>query len=335
MTETASGLPPERRRDLDDLLRTVKELRPLPALAIRLIAMAENTRFSAQDLAAAIRMDQALTLRILRLGNSPTFGLPRRITTLREAIVLLGFREVRSLALAVCVIDDSAQRTVDASVLDYHTFWINSLTVAAFADVLARGEGHDHDEAFSAGIIHNVGRLALAQHRPEWLVESVTLAAQDGIPIHEAQRHLFDFTDAELGAAIARASSFPERLIEAVERHAWPLAAFEDRTSLGYLIVRARRFARHHGIADGVDPVTSRGTVDFDWRQPKVIAALRHAGGIATVLKRGEEFLSESRTHQPVALRTETRRYLDGAPPTPSAPRRLTGSDRGRFRRAE
>jgi HD-like signal output (HDOD) protein len=335
VTETPDDLALRRRRDLDHLLRTVKELRPLPALAVRLIAMAEDTRFSAQDLAAAIRMDQALTLRILRLANSPTFGLPRRITTLREAIVLLGFREVRSLALAVCVIDDSAQRTVDASVLDYHTFWINSLTVAAFADVLARGEGHDHDEAFSAGIIHNVGRLALAQHRPEWLVASVKLAAQDVVTIHEAQRHLFDFTDAELGAAIARASSFPERLIEAVERHAWPLAAFEDRTSLAYLVVRARRFARHHGIADGVDPVTARGTVDFDWRQPKVIAALKQAGGVTELLKRGEEFLSESRAQPPIALRTETRRYLDGSPPAPSNPRRLTGADRGRFRRAE
>jgi len=285
---------PEQQEAMDDLIREVKELRPLPAIALRLIAMAEDRRFSAQDLAATIRTDQALTLRILRLANSPAFGLPRRITSLREAIVLLGFREVRSLALGACVVDASVRDRIAGAMLDYEVFWVNSLVVAYFSQVLADAEGLDRDEGFTAGVVHNVGRLALAQHRPDWLRDAVMLARAEGFAVHDAQVHQLGFTDAELGAAVARTWSFPPTLVEAVERHAWPLSQLGKARDLDGIVARARRFARAHRVTDGVDVVGHTLSPDRDWMLPATAEALRRLGGVPGVLQRARAFLVEA-----------------------------------------
>jgi HD-like signal output (HDOD) protein len=284
---------PEQQDDFDQLIREVKELRPLPAIALRLIAMAEDSRFSAQDLAGTIRTDQALTLKILRLANSPAFGLPRRITSMREAIVLLGFREVRALALAACVVDNTIRERIRGAQLNYETFWVNSLVIAHFAQVLAEAEGVDRDEGFTAGVVHNVGRLAIAQHRPEWLRDSVEWARTNDLSVHEAQVHLFGFTDADLGAEIARTWSFPQRLVEAVERHAWPLSRLDATQELDSIVARARRFARAHRIWDSVEVIGKPLTPDSDWQLPRVSSGLKAMGGVSGIVDRAHALLGE------------------------------------------
>jgi len=290
---TARTLTSEQQEDFDLLLREVKELRPLPAIALRLIAMAEDSRFSAQDLAGTIRTDQTLTLKILRLANSPAFGLARRITSLREAIVLLGFREVRSLALAACVVDPTIGDRITGAQLNYETFWVNSLVVAHFAQVLAEAEGVDRDEGFTAGIVHNVGRLAMGQHRPHWLRDSVYWAREQRVTVHEAQIVTLGFTDAELGGEIARTWSFPQRLAEAVERHAWPLSKLSGTRDLDSIVARARRFARANGISDSVDPRSKPLAADMDWQLPKVHTGLQALGGVTGVIERASALLGQ------------------------------------------
>ncbi|MEX2374037.1 MAG: HDOD domain-containing protein [Dehalococcoidia bacterium] len=293
MTSVAnvSKRTPEQQSEFELLLREVKELRPLPAIALRLIAMSEDARFSAQDLAETIRTDQALTLKILRLANSPLFGMPRRVTSLREAIVLLGFREVRSMALGACVVDHVMHDRLAEAGLDYEQFWMNSLAVAHFAQVLAELEVVGREDAFTAGVVHNVGRLALGQHRPQWMAQSVEEAASQGISVHEAQLAQFGFTDAQIGSALAAAWSFPQGLVEAAERHQWPLSDIPDRRGLDSIVARARRFARAHGISDGVDLIGSRLHPDTEWQMPRVALALRAVGGVDGVVERARAYV--------------------------------------------
>lgn len=296
MTSVAPpDLSPEQQISFETLLHEVKELQPLPAIALRLIAMAEDGRFSAQDLAGTIRTDQALTLKILRLANSPAFGLPRRITSLREAIVLLGFREVRSLALGACVVDATVRDRIAGAMLDYEVFWVNSLVVAYFAQSLAEADGVDRDEAFTAGVVHNVGRLAMAQHRPDWLRETVLLARTESMTVHDAQVARLGFTDAELGAAIARAWSFPPRLVDAVAHHAWPLSRLGGAADLDTVVAKARRFARSQSVSDGVDTLPAQPLApDSEWQLPRVSDSLRSLGGVPGVLERARAFLLDT-----------------------------------------
>lgn len=82
--------PVDHSPELDLLIAEVAELRPLPAVAVRALEIAEGEHFSAHELAQAISADQALTAKLLRLSNSAYYGFPRRITTVRDAVVLLG-----------------------------------------------------------------------------------------------------------------------------------------------------------------------------------------------------------------------------------------------------
>jgi HD-like signal output (HDOD) protein len=278
----------EQQRILDELVVEVEQLSPLPEIAARIVNMSENDRFSAQDLATTIIADQALTVKILRLANSAFLGLPRRIGSVRESIVLLGFREVKATALTACVID-AAQPTTH---LDYEKFWLNSVITGMLSEVLAKAERHGQDEAFTAGLLHNVGRLALDQHRPEYLGRGIRLAHAEGITVHDAQLKMLGFTDADLGAGIVRASNFPPLLCDAVAHHAASLRTLPDPAEVDALVVRARRYARANGIHDGVDDLAPL-TADSEWLIPPLSTELEHVGGIDALRRRAESLLGE------------------------------------------
>jgi HD-like signal output (HDOD) protein len=289
MTQFDASRLGDARARLNALVAEIGELRPLGATARQILHITSQDRFSAYELAGVIASDQALTSKMLRLANSAYYGFARRITTMRDAVVLLGFREVRSATLASCVIE-----AVPASRhIDYDRFWHYSATVGMLAEVLARAERRATDEAFTAGIVHNIGRLALDQHRPAQFGEALAVAERDGISLYEAEIRVVGFTDAELGGALARFWDFPAELAEAVEQHDAPPDALPAR-SLAGLVSRARRFAHAHGVADGVEgPAPSAGPAD-EWSIPPLATSLETAGGFEGLLVRANAFVEHA-----------------------------------------
>ena len=158
---------------LEALTEEIGELRPLGATARQVMRITSEDRFSAHDLANVIAADQALTVKMLRLSNSAYYGFSRRITTMRDALVLLGFREVRATTMASCIIEAMPV----SRHINYETFWHYSVSIGMLAEVLARAERVKTDEAFTAGVVHNIGRLALDQHRPTAFGEVLAYAA--------------------------------------------------------------------------------------------------------------------------------------------------------------
>jgi len=275
---------------LDEILIEIAELRALPAVAARVIEIAGGDKFSAHELAQAVASDQALTAKMLRLANSAYYGYPRRITTVRDAVVLLGFRAVRSAALASCVIDTLPGGT---SNIEGNRFWEFSVTVGMLAEVLATAHHHHMDEAFTAGVLHNIGRLALDQHRPRELMAVTTLAVQKKISVSEAERHVLGFTDAELGGALAAHWNFPEELVDAVAQHDRKPSLIADQESLASYVSRARVFARATGLSDGLER-RQRAEPDPEWRVPPLSKALHQVGGMPGVQQRVEAFVSSA-----------------------------------------
>lgn len=277
--------------ELDALVEEIAELRPLPAVAARALQLAEGDRFSAHELAGAIAADPALTARILRLANSAYYGFPRRIATVRDAVVLLGFRAVRSATLAASVM----QAMPDARGVDATAFWRHSITVGLLAEVLARARRRHLDEAFTAGVLHNAGRLALAQQRPEELARVCAASRDRGVAIDVAERELLGFTDAELGGALALHWNFPEDLAEAVKKHQLDPSALPDAESLPAFIIRARLYARASGVHDSVDVPTERAVAAEEWSLPPVSTALEQQGGMEGVGERVSAFVENAR----------------------------------------
>lgn len=274
---------------LDELLAEISELRPLPAVAARAISLAESDQFSAHELAQAISADQALSAKILRLANSAYYGFPRRITTVRDAVILLGFRAVRSATLAACVID-----TLPGSrKMDRTAFWQFAVTVGMLAEILAHATGRNDEEAFTAGVLHNIGRLALSQHRPEELERARALAADQQVSVIEAEREIFGFTDAELGGGMALMWNFPKELADAVAQHHFDADDLPDRDSLAGYVVRARMYARSAGVHDGMEPPV-RGDPPQEWATTPLSAALEMRGGLAGIQERVNVFVNHA-----------------------------------------
>jgi len=281
--------PATGNAELDLLVQEIAELRPLPAVAMRVLKIAESEHFSAHELAQAIGTDAALTAKMLRLANSAYYGFPRRISTVRDAVVLLGFRAVRSATLATCVIETMPR----GAHIDDRAFWHFSITVAMLAEVLARSERRHTDEAYTAGVLHNIGRLALDQHRPDMLRRAVMLSQLEDMPLPDAQRALLGFTDAQVGGALALHWNFPAELAEAVANHQRSLDELGDRNSLAALVVRARSFARDRGMTDGVE-AEAAGEPDRGWLIAPVASVLAQAGGIDGVIERAAAFIEQT-----------------------------------------
>ena len=274
---------------LAELVAEIAELRPLPAVATSILRLTEHDRFSAHELASAITADQALTAKLLRLANSAYYGFPREIGTVRDAVVLLGFRTVRATTLASCVIGTLSE----ANHLDYESFWHFSVSTGMLAEMLARTEGVHQDSAFTAGVLHNVGLLALDQQRPELLGASLEQARDEKTTLREAQRALLGFTDGELGGAVASRWQFPPELVAAIRDHARPLDELPDRRSLTAFVLRARLLVRSHGVSDGIDH-PERAELPEEWTAPPLSVTLKRSGGMDGVLEKVDAFLDST-----------------------------------------
>ena len=274
---------------LEQIVDEFSERRPLNPVAQRIIALAEDERFSAHELAAGIASDAALTARMLRLANSAYYGFPRRISTVRDAVVLLGFRAVRSTTLATCLIDAMP----GGKVLDEAAFWRFSVSVGMLAELLARAEGVAPDEAFTAGVLHGIGRLALDQRLPDGLEHAVRHAQQHELTLPDAELDVLGYTDAQLGAALCERWALPAPLVEAVAGHMLDVEQLPPRGSLTSVVVRARVFVRSSGLSDGVE-VALEAPLRPEWAAPPLSVALDRAGGMEGVLGRVSAFIDSA-----------------------------------------
>ena len=274
------------RLTLDEVVAGVVELRPLPAVAFRVLELADDGKFSAHELASLIASDQALTAKILRLANSPFYGFARRITTVRDAVVLLGFRTVRQSTLATCVIGDDRRSTS----LDYDAFWQFCVATGMLAEVLARTEGRHQDQAFTAGVLHQVGVLALDQFRAD-LLRIVIERSASGTARAAAEREILGFTTTDLGGALAEHWGFPTELVRAIGGHTRPIDELAVDGGLAGIIARARLYARAHGLADGITPA-EQSPAPEEWSQGPLSVSLRQAGGMEKILERVDAFMA-------------------------------------------
>jgi len=117
-------------RDAAALLKTMVELPPLPAVSLRLMELASDERTNAQQLANVLSADPALTARILRFGNSAAYGYQRRVASVREAIMVVGFELVSQVAFATSMIDNFRRFRPGDEHFDTDTFWLHSVSVA-------------------------------------------------------------------------------------------------------------------------------------------------------------------------------------------------------------
>jgi HD-like signal output (HDOD) protein len=204
---------------------------PTPPLVFTQINKVINDPMtSAAKIAAIMSEDPAMTAKVLRLSNSAYFGARSEITHIRQAVVMLGLDAVKSLVLSSSVFDMFKNRKVDSGYQE--SFWRHSLATGLGARLVVRqtpGLSHlDPEVAFSAGLLHDIGKLVVCCFMPEEHEKIAAYVAEQGCSDYEAERAVLDFNHALAGRILGSNWKLPVAMLKAIEFHHEPLAATED-----------------------------------------------------------------------------------------------------------
>ncbi len=212
----AGGAP-----SVDTLVAGIGTLLSLPNVVARLDRVVNDPLSSNRDVARVIGEDPGLTARLLRLANSSLYGFPGKIDTITRAVAIIGTHQLRDLALATGVIGMFEDSGVEARQLD--AFWRHSVVCGVAARTLAGCRREPNVEHyFIAGLLHDIGRLALIGEMPGHMRALVAESADSGELLHEVERRRLGFDHAEVGAALMRHWHLPESLALAVALHHRP-----------------------------------------------------------------------------------------------------------------
>ncbi len=205
---------------LGRIVQRIRSLPTLPSVYYRVEETMRDPDTSAADVARIIESDQSIASKVLRLVNSSYFGFTSRITSLRQAIVMLGFSAVRNALLSISVIKAFGPGNED---FNRKEFWKHALAVAASARFISVDWRLGvHDDAYAAGILHDIGKVVLDQYLHDEFVRSFSLSKKEKMPLHEAERRVIGASHCDVGEYLCESWSLPVRLGEAVALHHKP-----------------------------------------------------------------------------------------------------------------
>ncbi|OOG28734.1 phosphohydrolase [Thioalkalivibrio denitrificans] len=213
---------------LDELLEQTSGLVSLPAIAIRLNELVEDPDAGAADIAALVSQDPSLTLRLLKLANSPLYGFSRTVDTITRAVTVIGAGRIRDLVIATTV--PRAFDAVDSPLLSLEEFWRHSIYCGLAARLLAEEVLPARSETvFVAGLLHDVGRLLIFNREPDEAHEAFLLALQKASELgpQAAERQVLGYDHAEVGGELALRWKLPASLQECIRYHHDPRGARE------------------------------------------------------------------------------------------------------------
>jgi putative nucleotidyltransferase with HDIG domain len=206
---------------IEELLRGVVQVGTVQPIYERLGAVMNHPLSSATDIGRIISDDPDLTARLLRLVNSPIYGFPSRISTVSQAISIVGMNQLHDLAIAASFIQ--LFRNVPQELVDMDSFWRHSVACGVGARILATQRREPNVERFFvAGLLHDIGRPILYQKLPEPSRLALEQARQSGELLHEIEVEHFGFNHAQLGAGLLERWRLPALLQEAVAWHHQP-----------------------------------------------------------------------------------------------------------------
>lgn len=191
-------------------------LPPFPAIAHRVLGLVSDEHVDIRELGDLVKMDPSFSAELLRFANSALLGVRHEVKSLAHAILLLGLERVKTMATMVAV-----NRMVRASVRveALRKVWIHSLVTAIIAEEAARVVGFPADQAYTAGLLHNLGTLGLMSAYPEEYSRMLEVTQDFGFDLIQTERDLFDIDHCLAGCYLAQDWDFPDELAAAIAVH--------------------------------------------------------------------------------------------------------------------
>jgi HD-like signal output (HDOD) protein len=242
LREPLRGTPLRDDEDLRlrELILKVDDLAVLPHVVFKVLELSGSSDTAAQDMERAITVDPGFSSKVLVLANSASYALPRKVTSIKEAIMFLGFKSVRYLAMTVGVFDLFVGKN-DRESLRRRSWWRHSVDTAVCCRWLAeRTRKLPPDEAFTAGLLHLIGKTLIDRFgRGDF--EAVHRLVETGMADWEAERKVFGYDHVQVAQAASCKWHFPESLREGLDYTAAPedgesTAVHRACTALGHAI---------------------------------------------------------------------------------------------------
>ena len=208
------------------LVGAVDDLPTIPIVATKVLLLLDNPDVSVEEVADLMLSDQVMTARVMKLINSPVYKPTQEITSLKRALVYLGLRHVRELALTTSVIN-AFDGTSGA--LELNAFWEHSFGVGMVSKIIAQKIGYqDLEKAYIAGIIHDLGEVFLSNFLREPFLEVLDYIKAHPVKLVDAEAELLGTTHCEIGLCMARKWNFPDAYCDVIAYHHNPGEATVD-----------------------------------------------------------------------------------------------------------
>jgi putative nucleotidyltransferase with HDIG domain len=243
---------------VETIIQSVSQLPPFPAVIHRALALLNDPKSSVSEVVETIQYDQAITANVLRVCNSPYYGLRQTVGSLQEAVMIIGFNPLLEIILG-----ESAGSVLGGSVPGYDLeageLWKHSVSSALLSQIISQRLHKNQDPMiFTAALIHDIGKVMLNAYMQEQSQAIRELVKTKKVSFQNAERELLGIDHAELSAVIAEQWHFPREIIQAIRYHHSPLSADSDQDVV-YLIYLSNLVAMLTGIGGGVDGLSYPG----------------------------------------------------------------------------
>jgi putative nucleotidyltransferase with HDIG domain len=230
--------------NLNAIAARAGDLPVMPATCLKALRMTQDETCSPRELQQVISQDQALSARILRIVNSALYGLSREVATIRHAVALLGLDTIRSIIMAATAQDVLRAGSGRGTDLGTKLLAQHSWAVAVAARIIAhRTRQGNPEEAFIAGLMHDIGKSVLNKNVPDQYSQVLSeVYGGGGISFHEAEMARFGFSHQHVGALVADRWKFPAQLCQAIGFHHSPQEA-PDHPQFASVVNLADKFA--------------------------------------------------------------------------------------------
>ena len=263
------GVDEAKQQLVNDTIKEISHIATLPEVTLKIIKLVEDPDSTAQDLNKIISNDPALGARILKVVNSAFYGLPGQIGSINRAIVLLGLNAVKNIAIAASLAKLFRGGQICPG-FDAKDLWSHSIAVAAatkqLSDRISLGLP---DEAFLAGLIHDLGIMVEIQARRAKFVEAFEkFNKDDSLTLRQAEEQVIGATHEQFGAELCKLWKFPASLKHVTGFHHRPMELAADHRTLTSLVHVA-------DIVAARAQVGFTGSVEFEQPSPEVCEDLK------------------------------------------------------------
>ncbi len=241
----------------ETIITSVSGLPTLPDVVHKILSLVDEENATAGELGDLISHDPAISSRLLKVANSAYYGCMKDVATVRQAIIVLGFEEVKSLSLGIGVFDAMTAFQGDSG-FDIKDFWLHAAgTALATRSLCEKRPGIDSGVAFTGGLLHDIGKLVLSMFFSKDYAAVLKKVGEDAVSTAAAERDLLGFTHADAGMWLCDRWKFPAALSRPIGGHHDVGPVSEEHKEMTAVVHVADSICRQAGIGGegGGEPI--------------------------------------------------------------------------------